>query len=54
MTQIVLDQIEEAAQALKNGRIPAGLIEIFHRAARNGVCNELLTSGAIGSSAIMA
>jgi hypothetical protein len=54
MTQIVLDQIEGSAQALKTGRIPAGLIQIFQRAARNGVRTELLTSGAIGPGAVNA
>jgi ABC-type branched-subunit amino acid transport system substrate-binding protein len=54
MTQIVLDQIEGSAQALKAGRIPDGLIQIFQRAARNGVRKELLMSGAIGSSAVNA
>jgi hypothetical protein len=47
MAQIVLDQIEGAAQELKNAPIPAELIQIFRRGARNGVREELLMSGAI-------
>jgi hypothetical protein len=47
MAQIVLDQIEGAAQELKNAPVPAELIQIFWRGARNGVREELLMSGAI-------
>jgi hypothetical protein len=47
MAQIVLDQIEGAAQELKHAPVPAELIQIFWRGARNGVREELLMSGAI-------
>ena len=49
MAQLVIDQIEAAVQELKNATVPAELIQIFQQAARNGVCEELLKSGAIAA-----
>ena len=47
MAQIVLDQIEPAVEALKNGAFPERRIQIYERAVRSGVHEELLTSGVV-------